>query len=437
MTYDYGSNKDSKFINERVKAKKQSKKKILLKIVFVLLMSAAAAAVAAFVFVFTCDKLGSDLTAQNNTESKISISSTVEAATDDTSESIAVSESSADTDTSAEPEVIKEIVYSNQELTLSDYEELHEEMYAIAKEAQNSLVMFTGITSKLDYFNEAYENEQMSIGLIVAESSSEYYILTYYSILENVQKIQVTFNDEYSVTGSLQRNDTNTGLAVIKVEKASLPQEMTESVTPASFGNSSVINSGDLIMVIGNPDGYSDYIAYGAVTSVSNSISFYDAEYKILTTDIPKGSGGIGIIISLSGRVLGITCAESDSISDTTLSALAISDISELIEKLSNNEGSIYSGIKGYTVSEQISEQSGIPEGVMVVSIAENSPAMLSGMMEYDIITNVDEIQITSMSQYEEILKTYQSGETVNISVLRQVTTGYTQIDLTLDLGEI
>lgn len=443
MENNNGKNKDPEFIKEVVKEKKKSKKSLVFKVIFILAVAAAAAAIAAVVFALTYSGFrsvfgenGGDSSKVSISDAQSSVSSSESVSSDPVDSSSASSVSESAPETEEEQENVTEIIYDT-DITLQDYRRLYNEMRDTANKAQDSLVSVTGITSRLDYFNESYENEQMSIGLIVAENNAEYYILTYSNILENVENIRVTFKDMYSVSGALQRSDPNTGLAVVRVDKSSLSQEACEGVAPLSFGTSATIRAGDLIMAIGNPNGYDDYIAYGAVTSASNEISFFDTEYDLLTTDISDSSDGIGIVINLDGNAVGITSPSTDQIGGSTMTALAISDIRELVENLSNDEARTYAGIKGSDVTANISAETGIPTGVIVISIAENSPAMLSGLMEYDIITSIDGNLITSMEQYTQMLKNYEPGTSVTVSVMRQVADGYTPIELTLQLGEI
>ena len=59
-------------------------------------------------------------------------------------------------------------------------------------------------------------------------------------------------------------------------------------------------------MAVGSPVGYSNSIAYGVVTSVTNKISALDNEYNLLTTDILGSTDGSGILVNLAGEIVGI-----------------------------------------------------------------------------------------------------------------------------------
>lgn len=431
MEDNNGKNKDSEFINEVVKDTKRSKKSFAFKIVLILILSAAAATVAAVVFVLVSSAMRSAIGDDNASESKISIS-------DSSSESSSVSITPTITVTPAAtatptPQSDEE---EDSGLTIEQYKEFYDEMRDTAEEARKSLVSVTGIKSQLDYFNQSYENEQTSGGLIIAESNEDYYILTQSSILDSVEKIRVSFDNGYSVDATLQRIDSNTSFAVICVKRDTLPDELGE-VVPASLGNSVPVKAGERIIAIGNPDGLDDYIAYGAVTSSSNTVSCFDTQYSVLTTDIPRGSGGFGVLLDLDGKVIGVTSSAVDSEENSTLDVLSISGIKPLIERLSNNEGVAYIGVRGYEVTETISSETGIPTGIIVVSIAENSPAMMSGMMEYDIISSVAGQQVGTIAQMAEVLKTLSAGDKITVNVMRQVGGGYTEVALNVELGEL
>ena len=71
------------------------------------------------------------------------------------------------------------------------------------------------------------------------------------------------------------------------------------------------------------------------------------------------------------------------------VTGLAISQIKELIETLSNNQSIVYMGVTGETITPQISEKKGIPKGVFVESVEVDSPAMQAGIQNADVITEV------------------------------------------------
>ena len=120
--------------------------------------------------------------------------------------------------------------------------------------------------------------------------------------MENVERIQVTFWDSSTVDAIYQRHDANTGLTILKTEVANLSESTRDGMEVAPLGNSYSVSQGDPVLALGSPMGYSDSVAYGVVTSVTNKISTLDTEYNLLTTDILGSPEGSGILINLEVR---------------------------------------------------------------------------------------------------------------------------------------
>src|SRR5699024_10836742 len=123
-----------------------------------------------------------------------------------------------ETQTQENTEEIPQTTTVIQELTLEDYEKLYTEMFQAAGEARKALVTVIGSQNDRDWFQTPYES-QIS-GLIVAESGQDLYILTEYTIVENVDSIQVVFCDGTMTDARFQKSDTNTGLAILKIPQS-------------------------------------------------------------------------------------------------------------------------------------------------------------------------------------------------------------------------
>ncbi len=432
---DFEENRNPDFIKEIVK-EKDIKKDFFKRLIPTVLIVAIAAAVGAFVFAFTLP-FAKDLAGADSTEnSKISIPD--DESTQDTSSAdtdvASVSETAETSQESVHEETADDAEYV---YTIDDYKKLNSDIKEVAESAQHSIVTVTGITSQKDYFNQTYESQQKLSGFIVGKNDSSLFIVTEYSILENVEKIQVEFTDGYLADGSFQRNDINTGLAVIRVDLGNIPETTKEKIEVAQLGNSLEVLKGDPVIALGSPLGYSDYISYGMITSVSNTISVYDAEYTVFTTNISGSQEGNGIILNLDGKVIGIIISGGNDVSAGTINAYSVSQIKNVIEKLSNNEVRPFVGIKGVNVSTQTAERIGLPSGVLITGVKEDSPAMLAGLMENDVIVGIDDTNIGNMNGYSVALRQYSPGDKVVIRAMRKGSEGYKEIEFNIELGEI
>lgn len=104
-----------------------------------------------------------------------------------------------------------------------------------------------------------------------------------------------------------------------------------------------------------------------------------------------------------------------DSLADT--SEAEIND-NEDQRETDEVEGS-YIGIQVTTVSSEMSQLYDIPEGVYVYSVVNNGPAQAAGIIEGDVIIDVEGHRIANTDQLIEALSYYTSGETVGVTILR------------------
>lgn len=323
------------------------------------------------------------------------------------------------------------------ESSLKNYEALYQDMLGVTEKPKQALVTVIGITNQMDYFNQNYENQQQISGLIVADNGQDLFILTEYRIVENVERIQVTFWDETMVDATYQRHDPSTGLTIVKVDESKLDEGTRNGLAVAPLGSSYLVSQGDPVVAVGSPVGYSDSIAYGVVTSVTNKISALDNEYNLLTTDILGSTDGSGILVNLDGEIVGIIAQSYSAKGNNVVTGIAISQIKKLIENLSNNVSRAYIGIRGQDVTEELSDKTGIPKGVLISRVADDSPAMMAGMKEYDVIVKLGEHKVETIKQYHEQLGKYSTGDVVTVTAMRKGAEGYAEMTFDVTIGEV
>lgn len=339
----------------------------------------------------------------------------------------------------AEPEseeLVQKSEPESEEDELEQYKQLHREMLSVATASGRALVKVNGITNQMDYFNKTYESSKELSGLLIAENEQDLFLLTEYRVVENVERIQVTFWDDTIVDAIYQKHDPNTGLAILKVALTDLDADTREGMELAPLGNSYTVQQGDPILALGSPMGYSDSVVYGVVTSISHKVSTIDTEYTLLTTDIMGSQEGSGILLNLDGKVVGVIAQNYSSEDGNMVVALAVSQIKELMEQLSNKEQMPYIGIKGQTVTSEISDTTGIPKGVLINTVQPDSPAMLFGLKEYDVIVRFDDTKISNLKQYHEALSEKVPGQTVRITAMRKGAEGYVEVPFEVVVGE-
>ena len=423
-------NKEYKFLKETIKKDKSRMKKWLRRGLITAAFAVGAGVIAAFVFVGVTP-LAQKLLGKEEETSKVEIASDDENAQAETTSAPTPTPEPTPSDEPVQVEVVP------AEVGLEDCRNIYDDMLAVADDAKRSLVEVIGISSQMDYFNQTYENQQQVTGMIAAENDGKLYILTQYRVVENVERIVVTFCDDSTADALFQSYDSNTGLAIIRIDTESLSEETLNAIDTAALGNSYMVDQGEPLIALGSPLGYSDSLAYGIATSVSNQVSVWDNVYTILTTDIIGSSEGSGVLVDLDGSVIGVIAPEYSTSDTNVVTALPISQIKDLIERLSNNEKQAFVGIRGQDVTETISERTGIPKGVLVSEIQDDSPAMLSGLKEYDVITKVGDQTVENMKQYSAALKNLTPGSEAVLTAMRIGVEGYVEVEFDITPGEI
>ena len=119
------------------------------------------------------------------------------------------------------------------------------------------------------------------------------------------------------------------------------------------------------------------------------------------------------------------------------ISAIGITDLKPLIEKLSNGGSKPYLGIYGADVPANITSDQGVPQGAYVRRVEVDSPAMDAGIQSGDVITGFDGEEIGSYSDLLTALFGKNPGEEVKIRVQRSASGGeYEEMTLTAALSE-
>lgn len=407
------------FISEKIKEKPINKRKILFRMGFTVVMAVIFGIVACFVFTLCQPKMEELLHPK-----------------EDPSISIPKDEPEIETETLEQPteenepetEQTQEVI--QEKMTLDDYQELQNEMYAIGREANRSVVGVTGVKSNTDWFNNAYESKGQGSGIIIANNGQELLILTERKVIAEAQSIYVTFMNDTSVEASIKKYDGNTGIAVLSVPLSEVDADTMNAITVAVLGNSLGVMQGTLALAVGSPLGTNYSILTGNITSSSYSISTIDANYSIFTTDIVGSKNGSGALINLKGEVIGlITQGYSNDGDQNTLTAISISELKPVIEMLSNNQDIPYIGLEVITVSNTIAKDNDIPKGVYIKGVKMDSPAMAAGLQSGDVITEIDGEAVYSVEGYETKLLSLPPGNEADVTIQRQGNDGYKEIE--------
>ena len=409
------------FVKEKIKKQPFYQNKTLRRAALQLIFSVVCGAVACFVFLIVHPWMERTFGEQEMTE--ITIPQEEEEET--------VTEPQEETE-DEEPVVITE----PRELEVEDYADLYTKLKEVADTAGKSLVTVTASSSGTDWFNETYESRRELSGLLVGNNGVELLILAPYSQVEGADTLQAAFADGSTLAAVLKNYDSVTDLAVLSVNLADVEEDTLESIRMAELGSSKSLKAGEPVIAVGSPAGIAGSVKYGNLVASGYKVSVIDGEYNLLITDMERSEKGSGVLLNLSGQVIGLLeDSYLNSSNEGALTAYAISDMKDIIEHLSNSQDLVYMGIHGTDVTEEISEAQGIPAGVYVTGMEADSPAMNSGIQAGDIITEINGKTITSLSQIREMLLKFSREQVIQVVVMRQGKDGYKEIECSVTLN--
>ncbi|MDC0619295.1 Do family serine endopeptidase [Pelagibacteraceae bacterium] len=266
-----------------------------------------------------------------------------------------------------------------------------------------------------------FENQQpterkasaLGSGFIIKESGI---VITNNHVIANAEDILVRVGDkEYKA--KLVGADPYMDVAVLQMETK-------DKFKPVKFGDSDLARVGDWAVAIGNPFGLGGTVTAGIISARNRDINLTRYDDFIQTdASINQGNSG-GPLFNLKGEVIGINTAilgQSGSIGiGFAIPANAASNvIDQLIEFGETKRG--WLGVRIQEVTKEIAEVEKLkkPQGALVASVGENSPADKAGVKAGDIILEFDEKKIDTMRTLPKVVANTKVGKNVQLKIWR------------------
>jgi len=245
------------------------------------------------------------------------------------------------------------------------------------------------------------------------------YLLTNSHVVHGADLVQVTFPDGKQMSAELVGDDTETDLAVLKVDAAGLP------TTP--LGASSQMKPGQLVVAVGNPLGFQCTVTAGVVSAVGRSLRARSGRLinDIIQTDAalnPGNSGGP--LVNFRGHAIGVNTA---IIPEAQGICLAISsDTAKWVSEALIREGRVrrgYLGVAGQRValpSRLMKEHDlKLETGMMVMGVETGSPGGDAGLRERDVLVAFNGQPVSGIDDLHRILSTHGVGVKSTVTVVR------------------
>jgi len=428
-------NQQNDFIIEKIKERPVNKKKLFRRTVITAAMAVIFGLIACLTFLILEPVFSNWLYPEEDPQIIVFPEDQEEVSPEDMLSDSTVTEEETQEGIALEEEQIQEIL-SGVTLNRENYKQMYDALSVYVTELRDSMVTVTGVTSDVDWFDNELENKGHSSGLIIGNNGKELLILADYSLIKDAEKLSMTFSNNQQVDTQIKQYDVDTNIAILSVEISSLPEEMADiGIMVASLGTSSGRSIvGQPVIALGSPMGSSDSVGYGIISSASGQVAVADANFRLLMTDIYGSEDAGGFLFNLQGQVIGIITNSANN--ENIISAYGISDIKRIVEKMSNGSKRAYLGIIGVDVTTDAHNDMQVPYGVYVTEAVMDSPAMLAGIQQGDVIVAMDETEISNVSAYTSTLIQLNAGDIVELIVMRMAQEEYREMRFEITLVE-
>ena len=268
-----------------------------------------------------------------------------------------------------------------------------------------------------DFFSREYTRTSLGSGVII--DGSKGYIITNHHVVERASEIKVITSEQKEYEGRVLGSDFRSDLAVLQIEaKRTLPE--------VKMGNSDDLMIGETVIAIGNPFGLSHSVTTGVVSALDRSVRTEEHIYRrFIQTDasINPGNSG-GPLLNIEGDLIGINTAIYQKAQGIGF-AIPINKAKRIVRELIQ-EGRVRFPWLGIEVQELTANLKGhfdFPKervGVLVNDVIDGSPAEKAGMKRGDIILSLEDIPISSASEYGDALGEYTTGDTLKLGIFRK-----------------
>lgn len=264
-------------------------------------------------------------------------------------------------------------------------------------------------------------------GVIISEDG---YIVTNAHVVDGATEIVVALasGDEYpaQVVGS----DTDTDIAVLKIDANNLPA--------LEMGSSDALKVGDVAVVVGNPLGrLQGSVSQGIISALNRELTIEGQTMSLIQTDaaVNEGNSG-GALVNAQAQLVGVVNAKTSSVGVEGLGfAIPIDSVKSIITDLMEKgyvTGRPMIGFSPNDVTQQISRYYGLPMGVYVSSVTPFSAAEKAGLQVGDVITAINGEKVETTAELNAVKEQYNVGDTITLTVVRDGK----QLDLDVVLQE-
>ncbi|MDB5406450.1 MAG: serine protease [Rhodospirillales bacterium] len=275
------------------------------------------------------------------------------------------------------------------------------------------------------------ERVQRSLGsgVIVAADGT---IVTNHHVIKDADEITIVLADRREFEARVLRSDERVDLAVLKIDMHG------ERLPFLELRDSDELEVGDMVLAIGNPFGVGQTVTSGIVSALARTgVGVSDFRFFIQTdAAINPGNSG-GALVSLDGRLVGInTAIFSQSGGSVGLGFAIPSLMVRTVLAGAGSGGKIvrpWLGAAGQPVTAELAQSLALPRpmGVLIKSVAPNSPAARAGLRAGEVVQSINGHEVEDEEALRFRVATLPVGSTARLAVFRNGTSREVETVLT------
>ena len=269
-------------------------------------------------------------------------------------------------------------------------------------------------------------------GVIISEDG---YIITNNHVVAHATDIEITLNNKKMYKAKLIGMDEANDIALVKIDAEGLPY--------VTFANSDTVKVGEWVLAVGNPYNLTSTVTAGIISAKGRDLDGNNRIESYIQTDaaVNPGNSG-GALVNAKGELVGINTAISSQTGSYVGYSFAVpSNIARKVVEDLIEFGSVQRAFLGVQFVELNGENSkelhtDLAEGIYITRVMDKGSAAEAGLKEGDIITKINETDITKFSDLKGQLNAVRPGDTVAVTVLRGDDEKVFQVTLKNRFGE-
>ena len=289
----------------------------------------------------------------------------------------------------------------------------------IVKKTADSVVEISTESVVTGSFAQQYVQQGAGSGVI---SSQDGYILTNNHVINGANSVKVRLRDGTEYDATIIGSDSDNDIALLKVSATGL--------SPATFGDSNSLAVGDYVVAIGNPLGeLGGTVTDGIISALARKVTIEDTQMTLLQTNaqVNPGNSGGGLF-NANGELVGIVNAKQSATEVEGIAfAIPINNVLDILSDLKEYgyvTGKVDLGIDFTDItSDETAFYYGVNQtGCYVLSVDSGSNAEKAGVTRGDLVTKVNDTDVSSSSDITTALEKAEVGDTVTFTVSRRGT---------------